>query len=135
MSAPKKRTVASLLICAVNQDDKQRLAVLYKAIRFEKKAILEIERKQKRQQKQLEEEEEKVKQNVPKFELADTPQTAFDHSQRLWRGKTRCPSTAKTDWCCLPKQVSRCLGKPHPTLHNLKVAVCCMQFSTIHTSP
>ena len=55
MSAPKKRTVASLLSCAVNQDDKQRLAVLYKAISFEKKAILEIERKQKRQQKQLEE--------------------------------------------------------------------------------
>ena len=75
MSAPKKRTVASLLSCAVNQDDKQRLAVLYKAIRFEKKAILEIERKQKRQQKQLEEEEEKVKKierETPKRESVRT---------------------------------------------------------------
>ena len=72
MSAPKKRTVASLLICAVNQDDKQRLAVLYKAISFEKKAILEIERKQKRQQKQLEEEEEKVKMTKASLMLDDT---------------------------------------------------------------
>ena len=72
MSAPKKRTVASLLICAVNQDDKQRLAVLYKAISFEKNAILETERKQKRQQKQLEEEEEKVKKTKASLMLDDT---------------------------------------------------------------